>query len=135
MIESEQLKRIVAEIKFKRGLRQKEIADSLGITATYLSDLLSGRLPVSDKVQVKISELYSDCLTSVPQVAAGDSNTQISGNGNNLIDSAALSKAFDEIASHRALLEKTLSMMEKKDEQIDRLITIIETKHDDVITE
>jgi transcriptional regulator with XRE-family HTH domain len=126
MAENETLRQIVAEIKFKKGLRQTDIASALGVKPTYLSDMINGRVPFSDTVQARLSELYTDCLSSSALVASGDSNTQISGNGNRLGDSAALSRAFDEIVSQRLLLERTISIIEKKEGQIDRLISLLE---------
>jgi predicted transcriptional regulator len=129
MADTEILRQIIAEIKFKRGLRQAEIADALGIKPTYLSDMINGRVPFSDAIHSRLSELFTDCMSSVKLVANGNSNTQISGNDNSLVDSAALSRAFDEIASQRQILERTISIIERKDVQIDRLISILETKN------
>jgi transcriptional regulator with XRE-family HTH domain len=127
MAECEKLKNIIAEIKFKRGLRQADIAGALGIKPTYLSDMINGRVPFSDAIKNKLSELFSDCSKANAQVACGDENILISGNDNQLIDdSGALSRAFDEIKSHRRLLERTITMLEKKDEQLDRMIGLLE---------
>jgi transcriptional regulator with XRE-family HTH domain len=128
MADTEILRQIIAEIKFRRGLRQAEIAKALGVKATYLSDMINGRVPFSDAIHARLSELFTDCMSSSKLVASGDSNTQISGNGNRLGDSVALSRAFDEIVSQRQILERTISIIEKKDDQIDRLISILETK-------
>ena len=56
---------------------------------------------------------------SINQEANGDNNTQIAGNNNNINPPATLDKALDEIAAQRRLVEKS-------QQQIDRLLTIIE---------
>lgn len=60
---NQDLKNVIREIKFKRGLTQAQIASELGIKAPYLSDMVNGRVPYSDSLRRKIFELYSDCIT------------------------------------------------------------------------
>ena len=49
----------------------------------------------------------------------GENNTQVIGNGNHVNNPTTLDKAIDEIAAQRAVVQKS-------QEQIDRLISIIE---------
>lgn len=60
-----------------------------------------------------------EMLKSSVQEARGDNNTQVIGDGNNVNTPSALDKALDEIAAQRRLVEKS-------QEQIDRLITLYE---------
>lgn len=53
------------------------------------------------------------------QVAQGDNNTQVAGNGNHVNATSTLDKAIDEIAEQRKLVAKS-------QEQIDRLLSIID---------
>lgn len=123
MADKETLKQIVAEIKFRHRERQSDIANKLGIKPTYLSDMLNGRVPFTDAIYTKISEIYSDCIRN--QNITGNSNTQINGNENYLIDSNSITKSFEEIEKHRQLIEQALKLIEKKDEQIDKMIEFI----------
>lgn len=51
MIKNERLKNVLSGIKFKYGIKtQAEIAQKIGTSPTYLSDILSGKYPVSDKI-------------------------------------------------------------------------------------
>lgn len=126
MTPNEELKRIIAEIKFKKGLKQAEVADILGVKSTYLSDMINGRVPYSDAMQSKLYEQFSDCINSANQPISGQSNAPTDDQEKKFVDSSIISRAFDEIASHRSIIERTIAMLEKKDEQIDRLISIIE---------
>lgn len=57
---NQELKKIILEIKFKYNKRQSDIADDLGIKKTYLSDMINGRVPLTDNIANRIYELYSD---------------------------------------------------------------------------
>ncbi|RQP13904.1 MAG: XRE family transcriptional regulator [Chryseobacterium sp.] len=59
MTEQDRLKRIINEIKFRYSRTQGDIAEDLGVKKTYLSDMLNGRVPVTDNIKTKLSELYS----------------------------------------------------------------------------
>lgn len=56
---NQDFKDIISEIKFKDKLTQVQIAESLDVKSTYLSDMINGRVPVSDSILNKIYELYS----------------------------------------------------------------------------
>lgn len=64
MPQNEMLKNIIREIKFKRGITQKQIAEQLEVQPTYLSDAINGRVPYSGNLKDKIYELYSDCISN-----------------------------------------------------------------------
>lgn len=55
----------------------------------------------------------------IVQEVQGDGNTSVAGNGNNVNTAEVLVKALAEIEEHRKLLSK-------KDEQIDRLLSVID---------
>ncbi|MDD2475437.1 MAG: helix-turn-helix transcriptional regulator, partial [Dysgonamonadaceae bacterium] len=52
------LKIAIARIKITTGLKQAEIADKLDIKSTYLSDMINGRVPLTENVCQKIYELF-----------------------------------------------------------------------------
>lgn len=56
---NQEFKNVISEIKFKNKLTQAQIAESLEVKSTYLSDMINGRVPVSDSILNKIYELYS----------------------------------------------------------------------------
>ncbi len=58
MAKNEQLKIAIERIKINTGLKQAEIADKLDIKSTYLSDMINGRVPLTESVCQKIFELF-----------------------------------------------------------------------------
>ena len=55
---NEQLKFGIERVKFSTGLKQAEIAERLGVKSTYLSDMINGRVPLTDNICQKIFELF-----------------------------------------------------------------------------
>jgi phage repressor protein C with HTH and peptisase S24 domain len=51
-------KEAIFKIKSKYNLNQKEISDKLGIKNTYLSDMINGRVPVTENITNRIYELF-----------------------------------------------------------------------------
>ena len=60
MAKNENLRKVIDGIKFRYHLRtQKQICDALGYSsATYLSDLLSGKYPVTEEFSDKLKERF-----------------------------------------------------------------------------
>ncbi len=134
MAKNENLRQVIDGIKFRYQLRtQKQICDALGYSsATYLSDLLSGKFPVTEEFSDRMRErfginpkfllegeggIWIDGTGNITQI--GDNNTQVTGNDNTINLPTTLDKALEEISEQRKLVAKS-------QEQIDRLLTIIE---------
>lgn len=120
--------RLIQFLKYM-GISQRQFERTIGLGNGYISNL-TGTIG-ADKL-LKIGAEYpqlnltwlilgeGDMLKdSINQEANGDNNTQIAGNNNNINPPATLDKALDEIAAQRRLVEKS-------QQQIDRLLTIIE---------
>ncbi len=58
MPKNERLKKAIEEIKLIHKLKQAEIAAELAVTGTYLSDMVNGRVPLTDSVINRLSELF-----------------------------------------------------------------------------
>jgi transcriptional regulator with XRE-family HTH domain len=52
------LKNIIGDIKFNDGLTQTEIAQKIGVSSTYLSDMVNERVPITSSILGKIYELF-----------------------------------------------------------------------------
>lgn len=63
MADNQELKEIIRKIKFLKGLSQKEIAAELDSSATYLSDMIHGRVPFSDEFRSNINKVFPDCIS------------------------------------------------------------------------
>ena len=138
MAKNENLRQVVDGIKFRYQVRtQKQICDALGYSSsTYLSDLLSGKSPITEDFSDRMKEkfgvnpkfllsgegnIWIDGTGNITQI--GDHNTQVSGDNAKIkIQPTTLDKALDEIAAQRKLVEKA-------QEQIDRLLDIIKKIH------
>ena len=65
--------------------------------------------------------------TGVQQISYGDMSPNLNGKGNSVNFVSEDLKIFvEELSAQRRISERTLTLLEKKDEQIDRLISIIE---------
>ena len=104
-------------------------------TGQAVYDLLSGKTKsISQSMENKILSYFKEInrtwlltgdgemiIPSVQQTLNGDNNTQIAGNNNQVNLSGTLDRAINEIAEQRKLVAKA-------QEQIDRLITLLEKK-------
>ena len=121
-------------IKFRYQLStQQQIIERLGyVSKTYLSDLLGGKSPISEEFSERMKEkfggnpkfllegeggIWIDGTGNITQI--GDHNTQVTGNDNTITVPTTLDKAIEEISEQRKLVAKS-------QEQIDRLLAIIE---------
>lgn len=59
MIDSKDFKKHIKRLKLENDLTQAEIAERLGVKSTYLSDMINGRVPVTESILNKIYELFS----------------------------------------------------------------------------
>lgn len=57
-----ELKKIISDIKYRKGLNQAEIAKELGVKPTYLSDMINERVPFNETFRQKLYEVYSDLI-------------------------------------------------------------------------
>lgn len=135
--ENKRIKQIVCWL-ISQGIveSQADLGSKLGIdNKSYLSQIVNGKTYSRDFVN-KLSEFDKRinaewietgegemlfCCTPIEQTIHGNNNTSVAGNSNNVNNSSTLEKAIVEIAEMRKLVQK-------RDEQIDRLITLLEKK-------
>ena len=116
------------------NINAKAFSEKLGYERPQIIyDILKGRTKrISEDLAIKITTVFpvirkswlladdGDMIyASINQEINGDHNTQVAGNNNHVNSPATLDKAIDEIAAQRKLVEKS-------QEQIDRLLSIIE---------
>lgn len=61
---NQDFKKLISEVKFFYSITQADISYGIGVKNTYLSDMINGRVPVTESVINKIYELYSDVKES-----------------------------------------------------------------------
>ena len=106
-----------------KGLSQTDVANMLGTSPQYISAIFSGRKNVGKKQAVKFEELFGlsalwlltgkGDMLSTP-IHAEEGSVQVMGNASNV----NAGKTID------CLVE----LLKRKDEQIDRLIRLLEEK-------
>lgn len=129
--------KVIGEIALNERLTVSQIAKILGKPATSLYNIQKGKINgISDKLADLILEKFphynkSWLLTGEGEMTVqpcrqeikGDYNTQVAGNNNQVNSPATLDKAISEISEQRKMLIKS-------QEQIDRLIAVIEKMAD-----
>ena len=105
MISNEQFKLLIEQLKLSSGLKQSEIAEMLSVKSTYLSDMINGRVPITEKMLKKISEKFQINNFGSKNITAGIINHSTIDNRSYYSDSPDVLRA-----------------------EIDRLDQIIETK-------
>ena len=117
---------------------KKEFAERIKVDKTNLSSAFSGvEKYLTDSLFNKIADNFPEfdrnwlmtgegemLKPSVSQTAVGDNNTQVAGNGNNV--NVAATTLMEELSAQRKLTEKAQEQVTKSQEQIDRLLSIIE---------
>lgn len=120
------------------GISKSEFERNCGLSNGYLNSirtgigskglaLILGTYPQVNKTWLIFGEgeMFGgepDSPSEIPRdrdTLGGENNTQVIGNGNHVNNPTTLDKAIDEIAAQRAVVQKS-------QEQIDRLISIIE---------
>jgi len=71
MAKNQDFKQMIDEIKFHHKLLQVDVAKALDVQPTYLSDMINGRVPVTEKVMDKVQSIW------------GDNTYKINSSGNN----------------------------------------------------
>jgi len=58
MAVNKNFKKCIEKVKYEFSITQKEIAFKLKVHNTYLSDMINGRVPLTDQIASKIYELF-----------------------------------------------------------------------------
>lgn len=120
-----------------KGLNDNKVTVDLGLSNGTIGKSRKNGRDLSDRVIEQILNFYTDLnkvwlLTgegemlnkTIHQEAKGDNNTQVAGNGNNV--NVTTKSLLEELAAQRKLTEKAQEQVSKAQEQIDRLLSIIE---------
>ncbi|WP_289287518.1 hypothetical protein [uncultured Duncaniella sp.] len=91
---NKELKDLIRLIKYRSGLNQSVIAENLGVTNSYLSDAINGRVPFSDSLRNKIYENYSDYITN-PHIVFGGQH--VTGGGDAVNGDKIVEKIKEEV--------------------------------------
>ena len=116
MISNEQFKLLIEQLKLSSGLKQSEIAGRLSVKSTYLSDMINGRVPITENVLKKISEEFHVNNFGDKNITAGIINHSTIDNRSYYSDSPDVLRA--RIEQLDRLLEEKECRIKEKDAQI-----------------
>ncbi len=115
-----------------KGLNDNQVTTQCDLSKGLLGQARTGKSDLGNKTIDKILKTYQDLnrawlvvgegemlRSPITQESNGDHNTQVAGNHNHVEPPHGIEKALDEIAAQRKLVSKA-------QEQIDRLLTVIE---------
>lgn len=111
-----------------RGLTQKDIANTLGISEQSVNALVNGRRQFGRKTSAEWQKHFglsaSWLMTGegemlAPSMQAGDGSVQVAGNASNV----NAGKTIDKLVE---LLKKSQEQISKRDQQIDKLLAMID---------
>lgn len=111
----------LSDLLKSRGLRQEDIAARLGVSQSHVNQLLNGKTPFGKKTASKWAEEFG---ISAAWLLTGEGDMLYGGviqnneNGDNYNGEQIVFKDGD--------VHGLLAMLQKRDEQIDRLLAIIE---------
>lgn len=120
------------------NISQSEAAKRLNTSSSAINAMTNGKRAITAGTIAKLvtqfgvsKEWLVDGVgemfpKTIHQSANGDNNTQVTGNGNMIRDCISLDRAMTEIAAQRKLTEEAQAQTRKAQEQMDRLLTIIE---------
>ena len=100
------IKQLRSEYGFKTGnkITQKDLADKLSISRSYLGDIESGRTPASDEIIHKLAKIFEIEESELLNLKYSDADDNIS-EGNNFMD--------DDLV----IIERARKKMSEKDKE------------------
>ena len=142
MSETERLRAIFNYLRENKVVRnQQDFVERIGSDKSTVSQIFNDRIPIPNilfgKVIAAFPQFSEEWLRfekgsmlkpSVQQTSYGDHSPNVNGDGNHFGGCASLDRSLDEIAEQRKLLERALALLEKRDAQIDRLISLLENQ-------
>lgn len=116
----------------EKGLTQMKIAEITGAKQSYIAALLNGSKQFGKKQAQKWGELFGISpnwlLTGTGDMFGNPPVIQQNQNGHNIHSSSVQVEAKTETERFLDAIKECHELLRKKDEQIDRLLTLLENK-------
>lgn len=103
-----------------RNITQGQLAEMCNVSLRTIQNWESGEVEIPKTKEKLLEKIFDKTNTSITQT--------VNGVGNNNLEITTLDKALCEISAQRKLTEAALKQNEKSQEQIDRLISLLEKK-------
>ncbi len=118
MTTNSDLKHIIVELKTKLNLTQAQLAERLGVNASYLSSVVNGRFPLTENLMTKIKLLEENNDMRIMAQKADDTlkNAKLSMNDDSTAIIAKLMGMIDNLQTQVNEDRKLLNIL------VDRII-------------
>jgi transcriptional regulator with XRE-family HTH domain len=118
MTTNNDLKHIIVELKTKLNLTQAQLAERLGVNASYLSSVVNGRFPLTENLMTKIKLLEENNDMRIMAQKADDTlkNAKLSMNDDSTAIIAKLMGMIDNLQTQVNEDRKLLNIL------VDRII-------------
>ncbi|MCR5697217.1 MAG: helix-turn-helix domain-containing protein [Marinilabiliaceae bacterium] len=120
MTANKDLKHSVVELKTRLGITQTQLADRLGVNASYLSSVINGRFPLTDNLTTRLKLLEENCYKSPSKSRGAGANA----------NDAVLS-----VQDTSALLTKLMGMIDNLQTQVNEDRKLLNILVDKILTQ
>jgi transcriptional regulator with XRE-family HTH domain len=120
MTANKDLKHSVVELKTRLGITQSQLADRLGVNASYLSSVINGRFPLTDNLTTRLKLLEENCYKSPSKSRSAGANA----------NDAVLS-----VQDTSALLTKLMGMIDNLQTQVNEDRKLLNILVDKILTQ
>ncbi|MBE6340917.1 MAG: helix-turn-helix transcriptional regulator [Bacteroidales bacterium] len=120
MTANKDLKHSVVELKTRLGITQSQLADRLGVNASYLSSVINGRFPLTDNLTTRLKLLEENCYKSPSKSRGAGANA----------NDAVLS-----VQDTSALLTKLMGMIDNLQTQVNEDRKLLNILVDKILTQ
>lgn len=132
MIDNQVIKKVISAIKFKFEYKQADIAKKMGVNNTYFSSVINGRETISEVFLDKLCSAFSINKAYITKgegdIFLSPSIVQNNKNGDNINGHSVKVEGKTETEKFLDAIKECHELLRKKDEQIDRLLTLLEKK-------
>ncbi|MBP5420170.1 MAG: helix-turn-helix transcriptional regulator [Bacteroidales bacterium] len=120
MTANKDLKHSVVELKTRLGITQSQLADRLGVNASYLSSVINGRFPLTDNLTTRLKLLEENCYKSPSKSRGAGANAN---------------EAVLSVQDTSALLTKLMGMIDNLQTQVNEDRKLLNILVDKILTQ
>lgn len=120
MTANKDLKHSVVELKTRLGITQSQLADRLGVNASYLSSVINGRFPLTDNLTTRLKLLEENCYKSSSKSRGAGANAN---------------EAVLSVQDTSALLTKLMGMIDNLQTQVNEDRKLLNILVDKILTQ
>lgn len=116
----------VKKLREENGLTQRELAEKCGVTLRTVQNWERGKT-IPDSA-LKLLQAIGDNNEMVSSFASDNSVSVAAGSGSNVNFASETERFISALEKQQDLMSRQLDALDKRDEQIDRLLSLLEKK-------